>query len=1062
MAIKTWAGAAAGTWGNGANWSPGGLPAATDDVALYGAAQISGSGVSSSITVYWSVILSGAYATGLLNIGSPSTTGSLTLSSGNLAATSANIMFGPLAVTGPGTKLTVTGQLTMGGSRTGTTALTANTLLAGSGGVVQVGNVVMSATPGGNGLLVDGVSSIEVGALGGAALGKITVDANRSITGLGSLTAPNGVVNNGTITAQGGALSIGVGVTGSGQLQIAAGSTLYLMSGATSQPVTFTGANGTLEFVANGSAGLTETGTISGFLPGDRLWFASGANVTGVTYTAGTGNIGTLALKNGGVTVGSLTLAGNYAGYAFQVSQDAGFGWDIAVAKLTSGTAFAGSPGTDAFGWVGSSGSWNTATSWQDTTTLVNGVAVPGANNAVVLNGPSGNATQTITGPGQAATLTTKGNTTLSGSFSAGSLTVGSGTTASQLLLQPGSTLSTGAASVANGGITVSGTTFAAGFLTLGGAASAKASNSSPESLNAKSASTVQLGGLTLGASPGGSAVTVDSSSVVEIGTAGGAGAGTITIDPGRVVLGSGLMSASNGVSNQGVIVAAGGALNIGAPVTGSGTLAISDGATLFLYGGVSTQPVRFAGVQGTLEMTLASGALTSSGPISGFAPGDTIFVASSTNVTGAIYSAGANGTGQLMLYNGTTPMGALTLNGDFSYEYFKVAPHGSYGSDITVVPTFSSPDPLFDPVFYLRQNPDVAASGLDPYQHYLDWGWKEGRDPNANFHTTYYLNQNPDVKAQGVNPLLHFELFGWKEGRDPSLGFSLSGYLAANPDVKAAGFDPLLHYMIAGQAEGRATAAAAPHAVGTPDVDIDYAYYYAQHPDVAASGLDASVHYHTIGYKLGYNPNPFFDTNFYLTQNPDVRDSNSDPLLHYELYGWKEGRAPSLLFSTSSYLAANADVAHQKVDPLLHYLLFGQFEGRAGVLSGQGTAPDPLIDSAYVAKQAGASLVPPGTAGQSALTAFYGTIGWREGLNPDAWFDTSYYLSHNPDVAKQGVNALLHYELYGWKEGRDPSAQFSTNKYLAAYSDVRAANVDPLVDFMTVGQAAGRQAIHV
>ena len=65
--------------------------------------------------------------------------------------------------------------------------------------------MVMSATPGGNGLLVDGVSSIEVGALGGAALGKITVDANRSITGLGSLTAPNGVVNNGTITAQGGA-----------------------------------------------------------------------------------------------------------------------------------------------------------------------------------------------------------------------------------------------------------------------------------------------------------------------------------------------------------------------------------------------------------------------------------------------------------------------------------------------------------------------------------------------------------------------------------------------------------------------------------------------------------------------------------------------------------------------------------------------------------------------------------------------------------------------------------------------------------------------------------------
>src|SRR5205823_81061 len=82
MATKTWAGNVSGTWGNGNNWSPTGLPAAADDVALVGPATISGNGVSASISVYGSVIIGGAYATGALTIGTQSNDASLTLSSG--------------------------------------------------------------------------------------------------------------------------------------------------------------------------------------------------------------------------------------------------------------------------------------------------------------------------------------------------------------------------------------------------------------------------------------------------------------------------------------------------------------------------------------------------------------------------------------------------------------------------------------------------------------------------------------------------------------------------------------------------------------------------------------------------------------------------------------------------------------------------------------------------------------------------------------------------------------------------------------------------------------------
>ena len=57
-----------------------------------------------------------------------------------------------------------------------------------------------------------------------------------------------------------------------------------------------------------------------------------------------------------------------------------------------------------------------------------------------------------------------------------------------------------------------------------------------------------------------------------------------------------------------------------------------------------------------------------------------------------------------------------------------------------------STPLPGFDPSYYLASYPDVRLLGLDPLRHYLDRGWKEGRDPSAGFSTSGYLAANPDV----------------------------------------------------------------------------------------------------------------------------------------------------------------------------------------------------------------------------------------------------------------------------------------------------------------------------
>ena len=72
----------------------------------------------------------------------------------------------------------------------------------------------------------------------------------------------------------------------------------------------------------------------------------------------------------------------------------------------------------------------------------------------------------------------------------------------------------------------------------------------------------------------------------------------------------------------------------------------------------------------------------------------------------------------------------------------------------------------FFDAQWYLRRNPDVARSGMDPALHYLNHGGFENRDPGPDFASHFYLSIHPDVAEAGFNPLLHYLLHGQEEGR--------------------------------------------------------------------------------------------------------------------------------------------------------------------------------------------------------------------------------------------------------------------------------------------------------
>jgi hypothetical protein len=74
-----------------------------------------------------------------------------------------------------------------------------------------------------------------------------------------------------------------------------------------------------------------------------------------------------------------------------------------------------------------------------------------------------------------------------------------------------------------------------------------------------------------------------------------------------------------------------------------------------------------------------------------------------------------------------------------------------------------------FDMKWYLKSYPDVAAANINPAEHYLKFGAKEGRYCGPIFDAIWYLNKYSDVAESGMNPLLHFIKYGEPEGRQAS-----------------------------------------------------------------------------------------------------------------------------------------------------------------------------------------------------------------------------------------------------------------------------------------------------
>ncbi|MCF6376994.1 hypothetical protein L2K70_05215 [Nocardioides KLBMP 9356] len=158
-------------------------------------------------------------------------------------------------------------------------------------------------------------------------------------------------------------------------------------------------------------------------------------------------------------------------------------------------------------------------------------------------------------------------------------------------------------------------------------------------------------------------------------------------------------------------------------------------------------------------------------------------------------------------------------------------------------------------------------------------------------FDVEFYLKRNPEVRASGIDPVLHYLRQGAKDGRDPSKAFSTTAYLRRYKDVAGAGINPLVHYLRTGKAEGRVLNPAEDDARLVRESGFfDEEYYRHFRPDLPPD-RDVVKHYLRFGAREGLDPSEKFSTSGYLRQNPDVARTNAQPLIHYLRHGRTEGR---------------------------------------------------------------------------------------------------------------------------------------------------------------------------
>jgi len=85
----------------------------------------------------------------------------------------------------------------------------------------------------------------------------------------------------------------------------------------------------------------------------------------------------------------------------------------------------------------------------------------------------------------------------------------------------------------------------------------------------------------------------------------------------------------------------------------------------------------------------------------------------------------------------------------------------------------------VFDEAFYTLQYQDLAQSGLPAFEHFMTYGWKDGRDPSRVFSMAWYWTTHLNGDRR-INPLVHYHEHG------VYMGLSTKAGVAETADIGA------------------------------------------------------------------------------------------------------------------------------------------------------------------------------------------------------------------------------------------------------------------------------------
>jgi len=154
-------------------------------------------------------------------------------------------------------------------------------------------------------------------------------------------------------------------------------------------------------------------------------------------------------------------------------------------------------------------------------------------------------------------------------------------------------------------------------------------------------------------------------------------------------------------------------------------------------------------------------------------------------------------------------------------------------------------------------------------------------------FNTSFYLDQIHSIGIHTKKPWEHYLNVGWKLGYNPSSRFNIDHYWNANPDIFVAKVEPIEHWVQFGQSENRSFKISpweSPEIQEILKQNFDSVFYINFNNVASIPPADALRHFCRVGWRLMYDPNPYFDTEYYKKNENLESDCETPYFLHFLL----------------------------------------------------------------------------------------------------------------------------------------------------------------------------------